>query len=83
MAFIPKIISFDSGGAGYPKTYDALYDSKKLDNIVKEYITLNPNHEFVQYLFAIDRYENEDDICLLYTSPSPRDRQKSRMPSSA
>ena len=23
------------------------------------------------------------DICLLYTSPSPRDRQKSRMPSSA
>ena len=26
-----------------------------------------------------DRYKN----CLLYTSPSPRDRQKSRMPSSA
>ena len=29
----------------------------------------------------------EDDVnvgdCLLYTSPSPRDRQKSRMPSSA
>ena len=24
-----------------------------------------------------------DGICLLYTSPSPRDRQKSRMPSSA
>ena len=23
------------------------------------------------------------DSCLLYTSPSPRDRQKSRMPSSA
>ena len=30
-------------------------------------------------------FENVDDnnICLLYTSPSPRDRQKSRMPSSA
>eukprot|EP00828_Plagiopyla_frontata_P003378 TRINITY_DN10983_c0_g1_i1.p3 TRINITY_DN10983_c0_g1~~TRINITY_DN10983_c0_g1_i1.p3 ORF type:complete len:112 (+),score=16.41 TRINITY_DN10983_c0_g1_i1:147-482(+) len=26
---------------------------------------------------------NIDDACLLYTSPSPRDRQKSRMPSSA
>ena len=25
----------------------------------------------------------EDKDCLLYTSPSPRDRQKSRMPSSA
>ena len=24
-----------------------------------------------------------DEFCLLYTSPSPRDRQKSRMPSSA
>ena len=27
--------------------------------------------------------EGLDYICLLYTSPSPRDRQKSRMPSSA
>ena len=26
---------------------------------------------------------DEDGSCLLYTSPSPRDRQKSRMPSSA
>ena len=26
---------------------------------------------------------DEDLFCLLYTSPSPRDRQKSRMPSSA
>ena len=25
----------------------------------------------------------EYELCLLYTSPSPRDRQKSRMPSSA
>ena len=29
------------------------------------------------------QYVNIDDCCLLYTSPSPRDRQKSRMPSSA
>ena len=28
-------------------------------------------------------YEYEPNSCLLYTSPSPRDRQKSRMPSSA
>ena len=27
--------------------------------------------------------DTKDAICLLYTSPSPRDRQKSRMPSSA
>ena len=29
------------------------------------------------------RFYEEDNGCLLYTSPSPRDRQKSRMPSSA
>ena len=27
--------------------------------------------------------DNQFGVCLLYTSPSPRDRQKSRMPSSA
>ena len=29
------------------------------------------------------RHPNTPNTCLLYTSPSPRDRQKSRMPSSA
>ena len=27
--------------------------------------------------------EEWDDVCLLYTSPSPRDKRQSRMPSSA
>ena len=31
----------------------------------------------------ISREKGLGTICLLYTSPSPRDRQKSRMPSSA
>ena len=30
-----------------------------------------------------DTYASQVVTCLLYTSPSPRDRQKSRMPSSA
>ena len=33
--------------------------------------------------FADDRERIVAETCLLYTSPSPRDRQKSRMPSSA
>ena len=33
--------------------------------------------------FSIISPEQSDGTCLLYTSPSPRDRQKSRMPSSA
>ena len=31
----------------------------------------------------VDWIISDNKICLLYTSPSPRDRQKSRMPSSA
>ena len=31
---------------------------------------------------ALDLH-SEDEICLLYTSPSPRDKRQSRMPSSA
>ena len=38
-----------------------------------------PQHEMRQKRVL----DSEDRFCLLYTSPSPRDRQKSRMPSSA
>ena len=31
----------------------------------------------------LEQLKAQNDDCLLYTSPSPRDRQKSRMPSSA
>ena len=33
--------------------------------------------------YDLDRLRELVEACLLYTSPSPRDRQKSRMPSSA
>ena len=33
--------------------------------------------------FLRARADERERLCLLYTSPSPRDRQKSRMPSSA
>ena len=46
---------------------------KAVEELIKvaEDPILNPNSE------------GDDLACLLYTSPSPRDRQKSRMPSSA
>ena len=47
----------------------------------------NSNTLFGAYVYfesiEDDLSELSDRICLLYTSPSPRDRQKSRMPSSA
>ena len=41
---------------------------------IANHLSYKPN--FVNYMF-------KDDICLLYTSPSPRDCLLSRMPSSA
>ena len=43
------------------------------------------DHLITMYSEIEDNYlrERESDICLLYTSPSPRDRTRSRMPSSA
>ena len=40
---------------------------------------------FISKFFSIysDYYSNTVGVCLLYTSPSPRDRTRSRMPSSA
>ena len=42
----------------------------------EDFIALTPN-------VVMANTVNVGDTCLLYTSPSPRDRQKSRMPSSA
>ena len=59
-----------------------------LDNIAKRYggKVVRVGKEYA----IIDRYGNvvwkfrmPGDVCLLYTSPSPRDRTRSRMPSSA
>ena len=36
-----------------------------------------------QKVNTVTELKEEGKLCLLYTSPSPRDRQKSRMPSSA
>ena len=53
---------------------DFLAESKP-DIIALQEIKLSAN----QIDFSLDDYY----ICLLYTSPSPRDRTRSRMPSSA
>ena len=47
---------------------------------VKEDLTIVQNHWRYIRLYSCDQHAH---TCLLYTSPSPRDRQKSRMPSSA
>ena len=48
--------------------------------------TVKLKDEVIDEVFVCKKYEPFDDAlkdCLLYTSPSPRDRTRSRMPSSA
>ena len=46
-------------------------------------MSTEPGSEFSMWEGSIVGKNLEFEDCLLYTSPSPRDRQKSRMPSSA
>ena len=41
------------------------------------------DHKLNTKLYGVDHFKGDDHSCLLYTSPSPRDRTRSRMPSSA
>ena len=56
-----------------------------LDLNQDEYDDLSPAGLDAQYRLAMDTLDRLDQAmpCLLYTSPSPRDRGRSRMPSSA
>ena len=57
--------------------------NKALTNKEKQQAILGDQllDDFAPYL--MNRIMGRYNDCLLYTSPSPRDRQKSRMPSSA
>ena len=57
-------------------------NSSKNDSIE----VIKSDKEAIEIIFSDGSKINfgfNENICLLYTSPSPRDRQKSRMPSSA
>ena len=55
----------------------------QLDRFLMQVIIDYPDPQHEADILRLVRAEALSDVCLLYTSPSPRDRQKSRMPSSA
>ena len=70
-------VYISSGGPGNPLDGDGIWN-KRLFELIDELWALNQqDNSTKKYVFFICH------SCLLYTSPSPRDRTRSRMPSSA
>ena len=72
------------------KDYITIYDDVLDENVCKNAIEFfNEDPGIVTRFdakmcgFSSINLTEQCEVCLLYTSPSPRDRQKSRMPSSA
>ena len=68
------------------KPDDFIYLCEKYDCNVTPYLISELGKTAAErsaFLLKDEVVETKSQICLLYTSPSPRDRQKSRMPSSA
>ena len=72
-----------------PKSYEEsskFHAILKNDQIVGQPFALQLNDRLLRIISGVDDMPEGCEMyesCLLYTSPSPRDRQKSRMPSSA
>ena len=83
---VAKIVA-DDIGLGAPSIaaallHDVVEDTKyTIDDV--ESIHGVKIAKIVDGLTKISSLKKDKNVCLLYTSPSPRDRQKSRMPSSA
>ena len=73
-----KVIFGYPGGAILP-IYDAVHKAEK-DGWLKHYMV---RHEQGGSHAADGYARSTGEVCLLYTSPSPRDVEESRMPSSA
>ena len=87
-AYSDLILSIQNGGAYHTKKSSRSAE-KVLEELREEFTPALLHKHIGRTSFFIDAEKIIKDYydvckdCLLYTSPSPRDRQKSRMPSSA
>ena len=74
----------------YEGGIDELVSTRRLEHIVKAYAMFSDRLKAIQ--LCVNRFDTDTKsafidlytkVCLLYTSPSPRDKRQSRMPSSA
>ena len=81
-ATAPRIHTFIATSPIHMKTKLRMQPQQVLEQAVKAVHLARQYTDDVEFS-PEDAGRSDFDFCLLYTSPSPRDRQKSRMPSSA
>ena len=77
----PAECAFEAGYKTRPRQSASELRNPKVYPLVAAHI--RELRQEAQEKYGINYQSHLQEICLLYTSPSPRDRQKSRMPSSA
>ena len=79
--WIAEFKGFSSGNFGY-RQVDSICEKSEIDliNQIRSYLK---THKKLFLEMIVKERRVKFKICLLYTSPSPRDRTRSRMPSSA
>ena len=59
------------------------YKSGNISSVINSFKEVAKDKVNIEVTSDIKKIGSSDKVCLLYTSPSPRDGTKSRMPSSA
>ena len=78
---IPAGIAIMIGTAFIASTF--LFGNAMNDSLTRQMTAMFGNANYAVTVNSSDLSDEELNDCLLYTSPSPRDRTRSRMPSSA
>ena len=81
-----KIYSLDRGETLYEIRSKKLFIPASNSKVITTAVALKylgPNYRFSTQIYTDGILESQVLNCLLYTSPSPRDKRQSRMPSSA
>ena len=81
---IPTGLSAGQNGFGYsiPDPFSEVFDGIAIGNSAHSNMEAKL-HDYSEGAVTAGWYDGNTLVCLLYTSPSPRDRTRSRMPSSA
>ena len=77
------MVSCNSDGPEIEQPEKIYYDQAQRRMAAKNFFGAIESLEAIETRYPFGKYAEQAQVCLLYTSPSPRDKRQSRMPSSA